>query len=60
MKYRNELKYLCEWNELEVIKHRLHPFMKQDKNGLDGEDFYQIRSLYFDSYTDRCMRENEL
>lgn len=59
MKYRNELKYLYGWNELEVIKHRLQPLMRPDENAKNGEEFYRIRSMYFDSYTDCCMKENE-
>ena len=48
MKYRNELKYLIDINELEIIKSRLVPFMDYDKNAKKGK--YVVTSVYFDDF----------
>lgn len=57
-KYRHELKYVCTDAELAMIQGRIHHLIPLDshagKNGM-----YQIRSLYFDDYYDRCYYENE-
>ena len=50
MKYRNELKYLINENELMIIKNRLESFMSIDENAKGGR--YIISSLYFDDYED--------
>lgn len=57
MKYRHELKYVCNEMELAVISKRIQPLMKLDKNATDG--IYNIRSLYFDDYYNTCLQENE-
>ena len=56
-KYRNELKFLVNEQELALIRHRLTPVMKLDQN--QEGDFYHIRSMYFDDYHNSCMEENE-
>lgn len=56
MEYRHELKFLVSDITLEKLKHRLLPFMEIDGNQL--EDFYTIRSLYFDDLFDTCLNEN--
>lgn len=57
MKFRHEMKYLCTDAQLAMIKSRLSGVMKSDPHtGEDGT--YLIRSLYFDDYNDRCLREN--
>ena len=52
-KYRHELKYICTAAELAMIQGRIHHLIPLDSHaGADG--MYQIRSLYFDDYYDRC------
>ena len=53
---RHELKYLCPVRQLELIKRRLLSVMKPDKH--QGTDGYTIRSLYFDTLSDRFFEEN--
>lgn len=57
--YRNEWKYCCSLNELQIIGSRLDAVMDKDEyGGADGR--YRIRSLYFDDYTNACARANDL
>ncbi len=57
-KYRHELKYICTAAELAMIEGRIHHLIPLDSHA--GENgMYQIRSLYFDDYYDRCYYENE-
>lgn len=57
-KYRHELKYICTAAELAMIQGRIHHLIPLDSHA--GENgMYQIRSLYFDDYYDRCYYENE-
>lgn len=58
MEYRNELKYICSDQDLAIFHQRILPFMEMDTNQ-NGEEFYHIRSLYFDTYDNRCVMENE-
>lgn len=57
-KYRHELKYLLSDGQLAILHGRMDARLPKDshagKNGM-----YRIRSLYFDDYDDRCLRENE-
>ncbi|MCD8197035.1 MAG: polyphosphate polymerase domain-containing protein [Lachnospiraceae bacterium] len=56
--YRHEFKYICSCAQLRVIEARLTGLIARDPHaGSDG--VYNIRSLYFDDYEDRCVRENE-
>ncbi len=57
MDYRHELKFLVSHRELEIIRYRLKPLMRQDSH--QQAQSYRVRSLYFDDYEDSCMRENE-
>lgn len=57
MKFRHEMKYLCTDAQLAMIKSRLAGVMKPDSHTKD-DGTYLIRSLYFDDYDDRCLREN--
>ncbi|MDO4302924.1 MAG: polyphosphate polymerase domain-containing protein [Bacillota bacterium] len=57
MDYRHELKFPVSDMELELIRYRLRPLMKQDIHQKQG--MYTVRSLYFDDYYDSGMRENE-
>ena len=56
-KYRHELKYLCSAVQLEIIRSRMQSLMHYDSHSVNGQ--YTIRSMYFDSYDDRCFFENE-
>jgi hypothetical protein len=56
-KYRHELKYHCGEIQLNAIQNRLRPIMSLDRHAEDGQ--YTIRSMYFDSYDNRCYFENE-
>jgi hypothetical protein len=56
-KYRHELKYLISQGQLVLLRHRLSGLVPIDPHaGADGR--YNIRSLYFDDYADRCYYEN--
>ncbi|MBD5455505.1 MAG: polyphosphate polymerase domain-containing protein [Lachnospiraceae bacterium] len=57
MDYRHEIKFLVSDMDLEIIRYRLLPIMKQDIHQR-GES-YTIRSLYFDDLQNSCMKENE-
>lgn len=57
-RFRHEFKYIISALEISEIKNRLNHLIPADKHaGFDG--IYSIRSLYFDDYDDRCLRENE-
>ena len=57
-KYRHEYKYICDSVQNAVLKVRAKGLLNQDRHsGRDGA--YQIRSLYFDDWTDSCYYENE-
>ena len=58
IKYRHELKYLITDAQLMMLKNRINHLIPADSHaGADG--VYSIRSLYFDDYENRCLRENE-
>lgn len=56
MEYRHELKFLVSDITLEKLKYRLSPFMETDE--FHTNEFYTIRSLYFDDLFDSCLNEN--
>lgn len=57
-KFRHELKYVISSGEQLLLKNRIHHLMQPDKHtGASGS--YNIRSLYFDDYDNRCFYENE-
>ena len=57
-KFRHELKYIISSAEDAVLEKRVSSLIKRDPHA--GESgMYSIRSLYFDSYCDRCYYENE-
>lgn len=58
VKYRHELKYICNEMELAVIAGRINHLISLDKNVTES-GIYNIRSLYFDDYYDTCYHENE-
>ena len=57
-KYRHELKYVCTEAQLALLQARIHHLIPLDKH-VGESGMYQIRSLYFDDYYDRCYYENE-
>jgi len=57
-KYRHELKYVVSAAQIPILKSRIVNLMRMDPHaGKDG--IYNIRSLYFDDYYNRCFYENE-
>ena len=56
MEYRHELKFLVPDITLEKLRCRLSAVMELDEH--QTEDSYNIRSLYFDDYFDKCLSEN--
>lgn len=58
LKYRHELKYVISAAQAALIRTRLRYLLSPDPHaGSNGH--YDIRSLYFDDWQDRCLRENE-
>ena len=54
--YRHELKYLITPADYLALRQRLRTLMKADPHvGADG--CYIIRSVYFDNYRDKALRE---
>lgn len=58
-KYRNELKYLVEAQDLVVIEEKIERLMPRDPYADEETGAYVVRSLYFDSYEDDCYHNNE-
>lgn len=56
-RFRNEWKYLINYNEMALLRQRLAPLMKLDSNARDGG--YSIRSLYFDDYWQTAIEEKD-
>jgi hypothetical protein len=55
-KYRHELKYQISLADYYALRQRLRTIMKSDPHtGADGR--YQIRSIYFDNFRDKALRE---
>ena len=55
MDFRHEWKIEINTADLLALRSRLRVLMEPDAHAVDGR--YQIRSLYFDSPTDRALRE---
>ena len=55
MDFRHEWKYEISVSDVIALRHRLRAVMKPDGHGAGGR--YFIRSLYFDSLTDRALRQ---
>lgn len=57
-RFRHEFKYVCSYGQLRMLQARLTGLISPDVHaGKDG--MYNIRSLYFDDYYERCLQENE-
>lgn len=57
-RYRHELKYLCSYAQLKMLEVRFRGLVPLDPH-VGEEGIYNIRSLYFDDYYDRYLKENE-
>ena len=55
MQLRHEWKHEITYLDMLLIRQRLKAVAKVDKNAVNGK--YQIRSLYFDTPSDRALRE---
>ena len=55
---RSEIKYYISSNDYIALVHRLKVVLSPDKYSTPGLGYY-IRSLYFDSYDDKCLHEKQ-
>lgn len=55
MDYRHEWKHEISVSDMIAIRQRMRAIAKPDHHALDGK--YRIRSLYFDNFTDKALRE---
>lgn len=55
MDYRHELKHEINVSDMFVIRQRLRAVAKPDPHTMNGR--YLIRSLYFDDFSDKALRE---
>ncbi|MDO4731483.1 MAG: polyphosphate polymerase domain-containing protein [Clostridia bacterium] len=55
MKYRHEWKHKISRCDMLVLRQRLSTVMKRDSHAINGK--YLIRSLYFDTASDKALRE---
>lgn len=57
LRSRHELKFICSEAQLAVIRSLLQSVTSLDPHTADGQ--YTVRSMYFDTYDNRCYFENE-
>lgn len=57
-KYRHEMKYLISAAQLPLLRSRIERIMQPDPHAA-GNGVYNIRSVYFDDYSNSCYYENE-
>ncbi len=55
MKYRHEWKHEITYGDMLILRGRLSRIMRRDKYTENGK--YKIRSLYFDTLTDKALKE---
>ena len=55
MHFRHEIKYKIGFSEMVTLRQRLNAVTYRDRNATDGK--YFIRSLYFDTPSDKALRE---
>lgn len=53
---RHENKYICSEKQMFILENRLKSFLPKDIN--QSDNFYSIRSLYFDTVNDRMLCES--
>lgn len=56
IKYRHEIKYICNEQQIAILTNRLNALLVLDPHAKDG--MYNIRSMYFDNFDNRCYQEN--
>ncbi len=56
MQYRHEYKHYLSYADYLILKHRLALVLPRDEHA-DEQGEYRIRSLYFDNYRDKALRE---
>lgn len=56
--YRHEKKYICPLEYMEVMRFRISNILSYDSH-VNAQGKYFIKSLYFDSYNDSCLYQNE-
>lgn len=55
MNYRHEWKHEISYGDLLILRQRLSAVLQRDCHAVDGK--YLIRSLYFDTLSDKALRE---
>ena len=55
--YRHELKFIINESQAEILKYRLSLLMEVDRNSVNDDSTYFIRSLYFDDPDDNAYYE---
>lgn len=55
LKYRHEWKYPINYCDMLALRQRLSAVAKRDMYAMNGK--YEVRSLYFDTLTDKVLRE---
>ena len=56
--YRNEWKYCCSEEQLNMLSLRIKPILEPDVHS-DENGKYTVHSLYFDDYGNSCALDNE-
>ncbi len=56
--FRYEKKYCCNAQQIEILKNRVDTILSIDKHCKNG--FYNIRSIYFDTYDKEYYNDNEI
>lgn len=59
LRFRHEFKFLCSEAALQLMENRVKHICPLDPH-VKGRGTYVIRSLYFDTYDDSCLQENEM
>ncbi len=57
MKFRHEWKHEINYLDMLVLRTRLNAVMTKDSHSIDG--LYRIKTLYFDSPTDKALKEKQ-
>ena len=56
MKFRHEYKHRINASDIIQLRARLAPILKHDEHA-DEDGIYMVKSLYFDNYMDKALRE---
>lgn len=60
MSFRNELKHYINYYDYLIIKDKVSKFLSLDKNVYKNSSEYKIRSIYFDNFNDKVLKEKLL